>query len=463
MPLFVLLFCCLPAVPAFGQRAAGPPPGAVEEEFRVWSDHPRLFLNSRRLRLLRRERERESLRWEQFHTLMAGGAPMPEPGFASALYYQAAGDKAHGRKAVEWALSPASADLRQQALVYDWCQDLLTPAQEKALAARLSRGIAEARRKPGVASVSARVLAAIALAGHAPGLPETELRGIVTQWWRGQTAPALRKNRAALPRESAYPLFEMLHALRDTLEMDLRENAPAYFKDLPYYRLLTYYPARYPAAENDYRIPYYPSAGEPDITTAVFSRAADLALVAYETNALETQFLQGWLIQDQFLLRGALGIPYEFLWANPYQPGLSYHHVPLFFHDPRSGILLVRSSWEENATWLGYFGGKMELYLEGRRSGLEPASITEPLSIGEVNILMGRSPMRFTVMQPDASRFFLLGLKPNCVYEVETDDEELAEAAADAGGILALSFTAGSPTGVRFQESKRRGCPAPPR
>ena len=33
------------------------------------------------------------------------------------------------------------------------------------------------------------------------------------------------------------------------------------------------------------------------------------------------------------MLRGALGAPYEFLWANPYQPGLSFEHVPLVFHD----------------------------------------------------------------------------------------------------------------------------------
>jgi len=25
--------------------------------------------------------------------------------------------------------------------------------------------------------------------------------------------------------------------------------------------------------------------------------------------------VQGWLMQDRFMMRGALGIPYEFLWA----------------------------------------------------------------------------------------------------------------------------------------------------
>ena len=82
-------------------------------------------------------------------------------------------------------------------------------------------------------------------------------------------------------------------------------------------------------------------------------------------------------------MRGALGAPYEFLWANPYQPGLSYHHLPTFFHDPLSGILLLRSDWEESAVWLSYNRGEMELFMDGKRSGLQPRAIKEPLEIGQ--------------------------------------------------------------------------------
>ena len=64
----------------------------------------------------------------------------------------------------------------------------------------------------------------------------------------------------------------------------------------------------------------------------LMSRAAGLAMVAYDTNALESQLLQGWLMRDRFLMRGGLGAVYEFLWANPYQPGLNYDQVPLVFH-----------------------------------------------------------------------------------------------------------------------------------
>ena len=75
-------------------------PGRRGDPIVVSTEHPRLFLRPARLRLLRRERERTSLRWQQFHSLMAGNAAMPEPGFAHALYYEVAGDKDAGRKAI---------------------------------------------------------------------------------------------------------------------------------------------------------------------------------------------------------------------------------------------------------------------------------------------------------------------------------------------------------------------------
>src|ERR1700751_4681955 len=110
IPIAILLL----ATPLFAQS----------DEFRVYTDAPRLLLNSQRLRLLKRERERDSQRWETFKVLVSGGAAMPEPGFAWALYYRVSGETAWGKKAVEWALSddakPQDAsDLRQLALVFD--------------------------------------------------------------------------------------------------------------------------------------------------------------------------------------------------------------------------------------------------------------------------------------------------------------------------------------------------------
>ncbi|MBV9772145.1 MAG: hypothetical protein JOZ32_21410, partial [Bryobacterales bacterium] len=110
----------------------------TEDEFRVYTDHPRLILTTQRLRLLKRERERESQRWRQFDLLAKGSASFPELGFASALYYAISGDVQAGKRAVEWALK-SSEDLRQLSLVYDWCQPILSPEQSAALTAKIHR------------------------------------------------------------------------------------------------------------------------------------------------------------------------------------------------------------------------------------------------------------------------------------------------------------------------------------
>ena len=57
-----------------------------------------------------------------------------------------------------------------------------------------------------------------------------------------------------VPRDDAYALWELLHAVRDNTNLDLRENVPHFFKDFPIEHLLSHYPATYPAAENEYRI-----------------------------------------------------------------------------------------------------------------------------------------------------------------------------------------------------------------
>src|SRR5689334_3305519 len=271
------------------------------------------------------------MRWQQLELLIAGKAPMAEAGFAKALYHQIAGDAEAGKEAVAFALSP-SADLRQQALVFDWCQDVLSDSQRRDLAARLQKGLAEPAADAGVAAVRARALAAIALYDHVPQIPGRELNRIVHEWWEGKTVPALRAGRNVIARDDAYPLWELLHAIRDTANLDLRESYPRFFKDFPIEHLISHYPASFEAPENEYRVGAERKLADPDLRLAALSRAAELAMVALDVNAPESQVLQGWLMHDRFILKGTFGAPYEFLWANPYQPGLSYYHVPLIYH-----------------------------------------------------------------------------------------------------------------------------------
>src|SRR3989442_220895 len=95
------------------------------EEYKIYGEHPRLLMNTRRLRLIRRERERKSMRWENLQSLVIGKVDVPEPGFTNALFYLASEDAPAGKTAIQWALG-AGTDLRQLALVFDWCNPLLT-------------------------------------------------------------------------------------------------------------------------------------------------------------------------------------------------------------------------------------------------------------------------------------------------------------------------------------------------
>lgn len=405
------------------------------EEFEIYAEHPRLLLGPRRLRLLKRERERQSERWQHFELLIKGRAAMPEPGFALGLYYAVAGDEAVGRRAVEWALT--ASDIRQAALVFDWCQPILKQTEAPALAATLMRALQKLPAPGDVTAGRSYGFAAIALASHSRDLAKSALKGLLQDWWRQRTAPVLKTGALDLPRAQEMPLFELLHAVRDTLDIQMDEDCRAFFKDLPASQLLSYFPAPYDAPESAYRIPWLDKA-EPDLRAATFTRIAELSFVAYQSNATETQFLQGWLMHDRYLLRSPLGSPYEFLWANPYQPGLAYHHMPLFLHDSRTGKLFVRSTWEDDSEWFGMARGRMLMFRDGKPEAVKPGA---QIPLGESLVLTGFTGPRFEVAADAPTSWFLAGLEPDTEYEIEVDDEEIAAARSDRAGILPLQFT----------------------
>ena len=433
-----------------GQDPVGQSPDV--EDFHVYRDAPRLLLTPQRLRLLQRERERQSARWEQFDSLMSGGAPMAEPGFAWALYYQVTRQPAAADRAIEWALTdvaePDASVLRQLALVFDWCGPALNPAQSDRLAAKIQTALAKPATD--VRGQNARVFAAIALADRLPDQGNAILSEIVQKWWRAQIVPELAAGRAALPRDQRYALYEMLHALRDNVKVDLRESAAAYFKDLPLAHLTGHYPAPFAAPENEFLIPVYLHDGNPDPADAAMSRAAGFAMVAYDNNALDSQLLQGWLMRDRFMMRGSLGAVYEFLWANPYQPGLNYDQVPLVFHQPHTGEVFARTSWDEDATWIGYFDGRLQLFQNGSLQTLRQGAAVSPVRVGTATITSAPSK--------DAAKFhlsnetlFVLGLAPKSEYAVEIDDQELEFLDTDAGGTLRVPISSGADVGVRVR------------
>jgi hypothetical protein len=440
----ISLAILLLAVPLFAQS----------DEFRVYTEAPRLLLTPQRLRLLQRERQRDSLRWNVLDGLISGGAALPEPGFAWALYYRTTGDLSWGKKAVDWALGTNATDLRQLALVYDWCGPAMTAEQRTALAAKLQPALSASPAKEAPADIRqqrSRVFAAIALADRLPDNGASVLKPLVEQWWRGDIAKKLKAGLPAIPRDQTYAFMELLHAVRDSLNIDLREDAPDYFKSLPTDHLEGHYPAPYPTPENDFRIPVYVRDGEPDLKDAALSRAAEFAMVAYDSNALENQYLQGWLMQDRFLMRGGFGVPYEFLWANPYQPGLSYFRMPLVYHDALTGHFFARTSWDEDATWLGYFDGHLQTFHDGKIETLKAGASTEPVHVGEAVILSAhaKDAARF---RADSEAVFVLNLTPHAHYDVEIDDQELREGETDSGGTMVLTLPEGIETGIRVKQ-----------
>ena len=428
--------------------------GSAQEEYdyKVYSDAPRLLLRERRLRLLRRERERESLRWQQFSLLMEGKAAMPEAGFASALY----GIVTNSAESCRAAVRGAGADVRQAALVFDWCADQLSQADKASLIARLRPQLAQ--KTTDMLGARNRVFAALALADLDPAGSEKALREVVEGWWKPHVVPLLTARRYPLTApDRIYALMEIAHVLRDNLKLELRDTAPAWFDELPALQMLSTYPAPWPATENEYRIPVFEGAGEPDLRLAALSRAASLALVAFDTNAQPQQFLQGWLLLDRFLMRGAFGIPYEFLWANPYQPGLSYYYMPDVYLT--HGRLLIRSSWEEDATWFGYWDGKAQFFRDGARSSVNVDSAPGVVEVGDARVYFAGAGMKFDSgelpVDEEARKreqlVFILHLKPMAHYDVDVDGEEMTEVAADEGGILALKFARGRKVSVRVK------------
>jgi hypothetical protein len=264
--------------------------------------------------------------------------------------------------------------------------------------------------------------------------------------------PALRGGKSVVARDDAYALWELLHAVRDNTNLDLRESVPRFFKDFPIEHLLSHYPATYAAGENEYRIGITRKTGEPDLQAAALSRAVELAMVALDVNAAESQVLQGWLMHDHFMLRSSYGAPYEFLWANPYQPGLSYYHVPLIYHNADFGKLFVRSSWDEDAEWFGYFDGFMQMFSQGHLTPLGAQMNAPPISLKEAMICFAQRARKFHITLDEEEAVFLLGLRPQHTYQVEIDEEEVFEADTDRGGILELDVPRGKPVGVRIKE-----------
>jgi len=112
----------------------------------------------------------------------------------------------------------------------------------------------------------------------------------------------------------------------------------------------------------------------------------------------------------------------------------------------------VRSSWEDDAAWFGYFDGVAQKFEGGRPTLLDPRAAA-PVRLGSATVYLGAAARKFRVTLGEGESAFLAGLQPHRTYQVEVDDEEMFEAVTDPSGILKLDLPQGKEVGVRINES----------
>ena len=272
------------------------------------------------------------------------------------------------------------------ALVYDWCHPLFDASTGAAARDAIAEAI-EAVLPSGsidVGLVRAAILAAIALAGDWGG-SEQALAGLLGTHWNADVRPALETGQLTDDGASLIAVLEASLAVRHNLETDLLRPATEALAALVRTRLLSYYPVDIETSEGLARRPsrFGTDDGQAAIQAPLY-RIAELLLVAYESNLREFQFIQGWVRDDHYLLRSPMAAPYEFLWGNPYLPGLTPQSAPTLAHDALRGRLYGRMDWQRPTTWIGYADERLKL-LAG-----DSASASDSLQ--------GLSPMYF----PDA-------------------------------------------------------------
>jgi hypothetical protein len=291
---------------------------------------PRLLLSASHLRRLERDRERQTERWINLSQRVAAAADSPERGFELALVYAVTHEEAAAEEAIRWAASHPL-EYRQIALIADWCGDRL-PAGERTtiLDAAWERATKAQADLPGSSPELGRYRDVVFLNIARSGVPPPDLQS----WWTRTMMRAKERGWAWLYKpEELYALAEIIIAVRESTRTDLRSNSSRQFETLPTLFLLSLHPAQVEAPSWQLR-------------------AAALALVEVDPNLTSSQFLQAWAMEDARVIRSGAGVAYEYLWANPYLPGVSYYNLDPWSYDPDGGVLYARSSWDKDSCWV---------------------------------------------------------------------------------------------------------------
>jgi hypothetical protein len=288
-------------------------------------DHtPQLLLAPKLLRRLQRDRQRQTVRWLNFERRVQTVPDSPERGFELGLYYAVTHDQQRGREAVQWALTH-SCERRQAALVLDWAANEISPEAR----ARLEQAhCATSNASDSIEQVRDNLFSAVVRGQDA--------HGVITGEW-----PSVRATIERRPTPSnLYALSEFLMVARNSERTDLRADDPHFFSLLPKEFLLSLKPEQ---AEHPSWI----------------AHIAALALVTVDPNLENSQFLQGWAMEDRQMLRDGPGVAYEFMWGDPYLPGVAYQNMDPWIYDP-SGRLFARTDWNADACWIAITPAKLQ-------------------------------------------------------------------------------------------------------
>lgn len=363
---------------------------------------PHLLLTPRRLHRLKLDRQRQTDRWMNFEQRVKSVTESPERGFELALYYAVTQDEQAGRAAVSWALAHPS-EIEQRLLVADWCAQTLSAADQESLT--------DVPRVPGISAD---------LAGAARNLifqsiirsqdPSAEFK---SAW---DAALRSLKNDPSMWRPAQlYSLFEALDAMQTSFHTDLRRDDSELFSQLPAIFLLSLSPEQ---------------LEQPEWKT----RLAGLMMVNVDPNLQASSFVQGWAMEDPKQQKEGPGVAHEFLWANPYLPGLGYYNMEPWVYLRDSGFLIARTNWDSGACVIKRTAAKFEA------ERCAPDVQTMPATFSKLTLLPMTQPC--VQVKQNANRTTILsGLKPGSEVSWRNESNKRT-GIADSAGLLRLPFDA---------------------
>jgi hypothetical protein len=358
---------------------------------------PKLLITPQRLRRLQRDRERQTVRWLNFESRVESVPDSLERGFELALYYAVTHDKNRGREAIQWALAH-KCDPRQAALVLDWCGELLSETERQ----QLTAAMCDARSRNLAEEIRDALFASIARDQDANTERSRELI-LWLQTGNFQNAEAL------------YAACEYLFTVRTTEHVDARKDAREFFSQLPAEVLLALKPGE---------------VERPNWITHI----AALALVSLDPNLEQSQYVQAWAMQSRQMLREGPGVAYEFLWADPYLPGVGYENLDPWVYDA-SGRLFARMSWDSNACWVSIsaHGIAQENCAEGWQKSVQ--------TFGHLMLIPATPPCFYVPRRKTANTAVIVWrLQPHeSLFHLE---QQLELDQADSAGMCRLSPTA---------------------